>query len=122
MPRQARLHFVSLKSSLVNLPVSLFGPLVERNIASLCSLPLYNTLTKPWFHKHPQHVAVLLTATAPSPELDGKKNCAYLGWTGMVSASSLARFHSTSSDNALETVEIDPQYAEGLGFKKGDVV
>jgi len=40
----------------------------------------------------------------------------------MVSASSLAHFNSTSSDNILETVEIDPQYAEGLGFKKGDVV
>ncbi len=34
MPRQARLHFLSLRSSLVNLPVSLFGPLLERNIAS----------------------------------------------------------------------------------------
>jgi hypothetical protein len=40
----------------------------------------------------------------------------------MVSASSLAHFNSTSSDHSLETVEIDPQYAEGLGFKKGDVV
>ncbi|KAH9996691.1 P-loop containing nucleoside triphosphate hydrolase protein [Russula compacta] len=88
MPRQARLHFVSLKSSLVNLPVSLFGPLLERNIA----------------------------------KLDGKKPYAYVGWTGMVSASSLAHFNSTSSDSPLETVEIDPQYAEGLGFKEGDVV
>jgi len=40
----------------------------------------------------------------------------------MVSASSLAHFNSTSSDKSLETVEIDPQYAEGLGFKQGDVV
>lgn len=103
MPRQARLQFVSLKSSLVNLPVSLFGPLLERNI-------------------RPQQVAVLLTATAPSPELDGRNPSAYVGWTGMVSASSLAHFNSASSDNSLETVEIDPQYAEGLGFKKGDVV
>jgi peroxin-1 len=53
--------------------------------------------------------------------LDGKKLQAYVGWTGMVSASSLAHFNSTSSDN-FETVEIDPQYAEGLGFKKSDVV
>ncbi|KAI9462642.1 AAA-domain-containing protein [Russula earlei] len=103
MPRHARLHFVSLKSSLVNLPVSLFGPLLERNI-------------------RPQHVAILLTATAPSPELNGKRPHAYVGWTGMVSASSLAHFNPTSSDQSLETVEIDPQYAEGLGFKKGDVV
>ncbi|KAI0249217.1 P-loop containing nucleoside triphosphate hydrolase protein [Lactifluus subvellereus] len=102
MPRQARLHFVSLKSSLVNLPISLFGPLLERNI-------------------RPQHVAVLLTATMPSPGLDRKKLQAYVGWTGMVSASSLAHFNSTSSDT-FETVEIDPQYAEGLGFKEGDIV
>ena len=40
----------------------------------------------------------------------------------MVSASSLAHFNSSSSDHSLETVEIDPQYAESLGFKKGDVV
>ena len=38
----------------------------------------------------------------------------------MVSASSLAHFNSP--DSPLETVEIDPQYAEGLGFHKGDVV
>jgi hypothetical protein len=46
MPRQARLQFVSLKSSLVNLPVSLFGPLLERNIASLSLSPFRYTLTK----------------------------------------------------------------------------
>lgn len=40
----------------------------------------------------------------------------------MVSASSLAHFNSISSDGSLETVEIDPQYADGLGFKEGDVV
>ncbi|KAI9441226.1 AAA-domain-containing protein [Lactarius indigo] len=102
MPRHARVEFVSLKSSLVNLPVSLFGPLLERNI-------------------RPQHVAILLTATSPSL-LDGKKLQAYVGWTGMVSASSLAHFNSSSPDSSLETVEIDPQYAEGLGFHKGDMV
>ncbi|KAH9006583.1 AAA-domain-containing protein [Lactarius hatsudake] len=90
MPRHARVEFVSLKSSLVNLP-------------------------------RPQHVAILLTATSPS-QSDGKKLQAYVGWTGMVSASSLAHFNSNSPDNSLETVEIDPQYAEGLGFHKGDVV
>ena len=46
MPRQARLQFVSLKSSLVNLPVSLFGPLLERNIASLSFSPFHYALTK----------------------------------------------------------------------------
>ncbi len=32
MPRHARIHFVSLRSSLVNLPISLYGPLVERSV------------------------------------------------------------------------------------------
>ena len=32
MPRRARVECVSLHSSLVNLPVSIYGPLVERNI------------------------------------------------------------------------------------------
>ena len=121
MPRQARLQFVSLRSSLVNLPVSLFGPLLERNIASLFSpSPPYANQTVSY--QRPQQVAVFLTATVPSPGPDGRKPCAYVGWTGMVSASSLARFNSSSSDHSLETVEIDPQYAESLGFKKGDVV
>ena len=34
MPRKARIHFVSLRSSLVNLPISIYGPLLERGIVS----------------------------------------------------------------------------------------
>ena len=34
MPRRARVHLLSLRSSLVNLPISIYGPLLERNIAS----------------------------------------------------------------------------------------
>lgn len=41
----------------------------------------------------------------------------------MASASSLAYFNSgDSSDRGLETIEIDPQYAEGLGLIMGDIV
>lgn len=41
----------------------------------------------------------------------------------MASASSLAHFNSgEAGDRGLETVEIDPQYAEGLGLALGDVV
>ena len=48
---------------------------------------------------------------------------AYVGWTGMASASSLAHFNSgDGGERGMETVEIDPQYAEGLGFALGDVV
>ena len=41
----------------------------------------------------------------------------------MASASSLAHFNSgDGGERGMETVEIDPQYAEGLGFALGDVV
>ena len=41
----------------------------------------------------------------------------------MASASSLAHFNSTSSaEKGVETLEIDPQFAQGLGFSSGDVV
>jgi peroxin-1 len=41
----------------------------------------------------------------------------------MASASSLAHFNvSDSGDRGYETIEIDPQYAQGLGFAQGDLV
>lgn len=51
------------------------------------------------------------------------KGEAYVGWTGMTSASSLAQFQSGSSgEKALETIEIDPQFAGSLGLVEGDTV
>jgi peroxin-1 len=47
----------------------------------------------------------------------------YVGWTGMASASSLAQFNSSDSgEKGFETIEIDPQYALGLGLKQNDLV
>lgn len=42
----------------------------------------------------------------------------------MASASSLAYFNASQSagDDSFETIEIDPQYAQGLGFSEGDLV
>jgi hypothetical protein len=41
----------------------------------------------------------------------------------MASASSLAHFDSSKpGDKGLETIEIDPQYAQGLGLNQGDTV
>ncbi|KAJ7072576.1 P-loop containing nucleoside triphosphate hydrolase protein [Mycena amicta] len=98
MPRRVRVHCVSLRSSLVNLPISLYGPLVQRSI-------------------RPQHLAVHLTI------LNAEKTEVFVGWTGMASASSLAQFNSSDAgDRGLETVEIDPQYASSLGLKQNDLV
>ncbi|KAL4070159.1 P-loop containing nucleoside triphosphate hydrolase protein [Scleroderma yunnanense] len=100
MPRRARIQHVSLKSSLVNLPISIYGPLLERNV-------------------RPQNLAVhlkLVSQNASTTE-------AYVGWTGLASASSLAHFNSSDGRNkALETIEIDPQYAQSLGFAEGHEV
>ncbi|GLB37363.1 putative peroxisome biogenesis factor 1, N-terminal [Lyophyllum shimeji] len=103
MPRRARIHFVSLRSSLVNLPISIYGPLLERSI-------------------RPQNLAVHLKLIhSPQDARAGVE--AYVGWTGMASASSLAHFNATdSAEKGLETIEIDPQYAQGLGFTQGDLV
>ncbi|RDB24902.1 Peroxisome biosynthesis protein PAS1 [Hypsizygus marmoreus] len=102
MARRARIHFVSLRSSLVNLPISIYGPLLGRSV-------------------RPQNLAVLLTLVSTPPA--NVKVEAYVGWTGMASASSLAHFNSSDSgERGLETIEIDPQYAQGLGFKQGDIV
>lgn len=48
---------------------------------------------------------------------------AYVGWTGMMSSSSLASFQATSgSSDRSETIEIDPQFASGIGFRPSDIV
>ncbi|KIY63560.1 AAA-domain-containing protein [Cylindrobasidium torrendii FP15055 ss-10] len=100
MPRRARIHFVSLKSSLVNLPISIYGPLLERGV-------------------RPQGLAVHLSLVPPPGR---PKKEAYVGWTGMASASSLASFNAGDAGESAGTVEIDPQYAMGLGFVQGDMV
>ncbi|TFY68057.1 hypothetical protein EVG20_g3702 [Dentipellis fragilis] len=102
MPRRARIHYVSLRSSLVNLPISIYGPLLERNV-------------------RPQHVAVLLTCLAPAVKHEKGRIDAYVGWTGMLASSSIAHFNA-GSDTSLETVEIDPQYGQALGLSQGDIV
>ncbi|CAA7259159.1 unnamed protein product [Cyclocybe aegerita] len=105
MPKRARIHFVSLRSSLVNLPISIYGPLVERSV-------------------RPQHLAVHLSLTPDEQNRPTQERVeAYVGWTGMASASSLAHFKAGQSrEGGFETIEIDPQYAQGLGLAQGDIV
>ncbi|KZP11768.1 hypothetical protein FIBSPDRAFT_176436 [Athelia psychrophila] len=43
----------------------------------------------------------------------GLKTEAYVGWTGIASASSLVHFNSADAEKGCETIEIDPQYAMG---------
>ncbi len=116
MPRRARIHFVSLKSSLVNLPISIYGPLLERGVVSAYTNYPRTGLTR---RQRPQGLAVHLSLV---PTGGRPKTEAYVGWTGMASASSLANFNSADAGESAGTVEIDPQYAMGLGFTQGDLV
>jgi peroxin-1 len=106
----------------VNLPISIYGPLLERGVVSRSTdriCPVLNVLQRP------QHLAVhlsLVQNNGPKQDSNGRTE-AYVGWTGMASASSLAHFNAAhSGDGGFETVEIDPQFAQGLGFAQGDVV
>ncbi|KAL1723778.1 P-loop containing nucleoside triphosphate hydrolase protein [Schizophyllum commune] len=104
MPRRARVHFAPLKSSLVNLPLSIYGPLLQKSV-------------------RPQSLAVHLTLVEEegSKSKNGKVE-AFVGWTGMASASSLAHFNAGSSSSSFETIEIDPQFAQDLGLVQGSLV
>jgi len=72
--------------------------------------------------QRPQNLAVHLKRVQTPQGAHGNVE-AYVGWTGMASASSLAHFNSTdTTEKGLETIEIDPQYAQGLGLAQGDLV
>ncbi|KIO34783.1 hypothetical protein M407DRAFT_210235, partial [Tulasnella calospora MUT 4182] len=103
MPRRAAIKYVSLKSCLVNLPLSIYGPLVQNQV-------------------RPQSLAIHLSSSSDGRGTPVKS--AYVGWTGMAAASSLTMWNSAAStrDSQLETIEIDPQYAQSLGFSEGETV
>jgi peroxin-1 len=103
MPRVAQIHYTPLRSSLVNLPISIYGPLLERSV-------------------RPQHLGVVLTPTPTSSSSSSPSPppC-HVGWTGMASATSLAHL-SHRDGTGYQTVEMDPQYATSLGLKQGDLV
>ncbi|KAG9016438.1 Peroxisome biosynthesis protein pex1 [Tulasnella sp. JGI-2019a] len=106
MPRRAKVRYVSLKSCLVNLPLSVYGPLVEHQV-------------------RPQSLAIHLAKQEHRSSRSGDTpTAAYVGWTGMAAASSLAAWNSSSqgSETHLETIEMDPQYAQTFGFAENDVV
>ncbi|KAF8627831.1 hypothetical protein AX15_004249 [Amanita polypyramis BW_CC] len=103
MPRKARIHLVPLHSSLVNLPMSMYGPLVERDV-------------------RPQSLAVHLKLVSSRQREEVPNVEAYVGWTGMGATSSLVHSSKSQVDGVSDTIEIDPQYAQGLGFGQHDVV
>ncbi|KAG8685892.1 Peroxisome biosynthesis protein pex1, partial [Ceratobasidium sp. 395] len=108
MPRLFSIKYTPLRTCLVNLPMSLYGPLAAKQV-----------LKKPRIHsaKRPQRLAVHVS-------LPGSSEGTYLGWTGMASASSLSKWQhgAQAAAEALDTIEIDPQVAQSYGFKDGVTV
>ncbi|GAA5961300.1 hypothetical protein JCM3765_002906 [Sporobolomyces pararoseus] len=97
MGRTATIHFVSLRNCLVNLPLSITGPLSQRGVA-------------------PQSIAVQLSIKGNSQ----KNDKIVAGWTGLSSSVESVTTHLSQrggAPNSLggDRVEIDPQYAAMLG-------
>ncbi|KAG9104332.1 Peroxisome biosynthesis protein pex1, partial [Ceratobasidium sp. 392] len=98
MPRLFSIRYTPLRTCLVNLPMSLYGPLAAKQV-------------------RPQRLAVHVS-------LPGSSEGVYLGWTGLASASSLSKWQqgAQAAAEALDTIEIDPQVAQSYGFKDGATV
>ncbi|KAF8608223.1 AAA-domain-containing protein [Ceratobasidium sp. AG-I] len=98
MPRLFSIRYTPLRTCLVNLPMSLYGPLAAKQV-------------------RPQRLAVHIT-------LPGSPSGVYVGWSGMAAASSLSKWQhgAQAAAEALDTIEIDPQVAQSYGFKDGATV
>lgn len=124
MAKKAAIKYRSLRSNLVHLPLSLFASLAQQQAVSPAlypymalahSLHLFRTNTDTL--QRPQglilHLSPLIT-----PHTSRPPQSAYLGWSGLAAASSLPG--GLSGD--VETLEIDPEVALGLGWAEGTVV
>jgi peroxin-1 len=112
--RKVKVKYSALHSSLVNLPLSVYGPLVSAGVVSSHSSFTFsgNGLTTP---KRPQVVALYLSNLKKGNDL----RTAYVGWTGLASSPSSGRW---KAEDSLESIEVDPQLCTSLGFAEGEVV
>jgi peroxin-1 len=95
MPRSATIQLTTLRTCLVNLPLSLYGPLVEKAVA-------------------PQSLVVELIPAGAATQGKGKgKASSYVGWSGM--PSSVPGWQQAQVD----VIEMDPLLAKELGLKDG---
>jgi peroxin-1 len=111
--RKVKVKYSTLHSSLVNLPLSVYGPLVSTGVVS--SHLVFHIFYKLTFSKRPQAVAVHLSNSKKDKDL----RTAYVGWTGLASSPSSGTW---KAEDTLESIEIDPQLCTSLGFTEGEVV
>ncbi|OXH34334.1 peroxin-1 [Cryptococcus neoformans] len=100
MVRKAAVKYRSLRSNLVNLPLSLYAQLVQQQ-ARPQSLIL--------------HLSPLLSPSFPSSSRQPKT--AYLGWSGLNAAANVSQV-----GDGVESVEVDPEVAMSLGWNEGILV
>ena len=117
MGKKASIKYRSLRSNLVHLPLSLYAQLAQSQ-----------TVGRPYCCRataHPQrpqgiilHISPLVAGSSSS-----KASEAYLGWSGLAAASSLGLSGVGAGDkDVLETLEVDPEVAGGLGLPEGTIV
>ncbi|KAK4696983.1 peroxin-1, partial [Phenoliferia sp. Uapishka_3] len=101
--RTAQLSFISLKHCLVNLPISITGPLQERAVA-------------------PQSLVVELSYSSGVGKKAVQKKV-YVGWTGMPSQLAGVASQVRGGNASADRVEIDPQFADMFGgVSEGTIV
>lgn len=105
MPKRATVRFQALQTCLVNLPLSIYGQLVSRQVT-------------------PQSLVVCLSYTPPasgssagsSKSKSNEPQRAYVGWSGMP-ARLLGGIAGVGKGE--EAIEIDPVCARELGIPEG---
>jgi peroxin-1 len=114
MPKKASIKYHSLRSNLVHLPLSLYASLVQQQAVS-SDVCLRAQLIS---FQRPQGLILHLSPFVASSSKVTPKT-AYLGWSGLAAASSLAGIGAGVEG---ETVEVDPEVAMGLGWPEGTIV
>jgi peroxin-1 len=103
MVRSAQIHLTSLKNCLINLPLSIYAPLIERS----------GQIT-------PQSLIIQLSfaPTTPTASPSGKSAKlikVYVGWTGLPSnVVGVSSNQVRGGKGDLERIDIDPQFAAML--------
>jgi peroxin-1 len=118
MAKKAAIKYRSLKTNLVHLPLSLYAPLVQQQTVSPLSFQKYNA-NKTQLQR-PQSLIINLKHLPTHPSKSPRATQVSLGWSGLASASSLEMYGSAGGK--VETIEMDPEVASGLGWREGDMV
>jgi len=127
--RSAHLALTPLRHCLINLPLSIHGPLVERGVVRRPpSVRIH--LTDPahlslLITQAPQSLVVELsftpsTSTSSTSSKRAGPHKIYCGWTGMPSQISSVISHVRGGQQIGDRIEMDPQFASMIGEGLGE--